>query len=64
MIEYNREVCRYSSLDESSYYAIPICKLGHGWSSDCMKGNFCPEGKPARIPTLEELKEEFGKPRN
>ena len=34
----------------------PICNLGHGWSSGCLKGNSCPDYQPSEGLTLEEVK--------
>lgn len=38
----------------------PICKLGHGWSSDCLKSNDCSDYKPSSGYSLEEVRKKFG----
>lgn len=56
------EVCRY--IDFSPLVPDnpepPICKMGHGWSSGCMKNNTCPDYKYSWGRTLESIKEEYG----
>ncbi len=37
----------------------PICKLGHGWSSSCMKPNSCPEYKHDIGYNLEDIKKKY-----
>ncbi|KKM75488.1 hypothetical protein LCGC14_1389820 [marine sediment metagenome] len=62
--EYNTEVCQHNGLEPNNVYAVSLCNLGHGWSTACIHGESkeCPDFTPARIPTLTELKEWFGKP--
>ena len=38
----------------------PLCEVGHGWSSDCMKSNSCPDYKPSIGYSLEEVKKRIG----
>lgn len=38
----------------------PICKLGHGFSGECMKRNMCPEYQESEVFTFEEVKRWIG----
>lgn len=37
----------------------PLCKLGHGWSKDCLTINDCLDYEPATALTLEEFKAKY-----
>ena len=50
--------CKYSDFSPLAVDSPepPICKLGHGWSSDCLKENLCPDYKPSTAFTLDEVR--------